>query len=81
MAKLALINREKKREATVAKFAAKRAALKAIINDATRSMEDAWKHVPTAALPRDTSPVRLRNRCTLTAVRVETSASSDFPVP
>ena len=40
MAKLALINREAKRRATVAKFAAKRAALKAIINDATRSMDE-----------------------------------------
>ena len=40
MAKLSLINRELKREATVAKFAAKRAELKAIINDATRSMEE-----------------------------------------
>lgn len=82
MAKLALINREKKREATVAKFAAKRAALKAIINDATRSMEERMEaRAQLQALPRDTSPVRLRNRCTLTAVRVETSASSDFPVP
>ena len=40
MAKLALINREAKRRATVAKFAAKRAALKAIINDASRSMDE-----------------------------------------
>ena len=63
MAKLALINREKKREATVAKFAAKRAALKAIINDATRCME---ARAQLQALPRATSPVRLRNRCTLT---------------
>ena len=86
MAKLALINREKKREATVAKFAAKRAALKAIINDATRSMEERMEaRAQLQALPRDTSPVRLRNRCTLTgrprAVCEETSASSDFPVP
>ena len=56
MAKLSLINRELKREATVAKFAAKRAELKAIINDATRSMEERM----------DASPVRLRNRCGLT---------------
>ena len=40
MAKLSLINRELKREATVAKFAAKRAELKAIINDASRPMEE-----------------------------------------
>ena len=67
MAKLALVNREKKREATVAKFAAKRAALKAIINDATRSMEERMEaRAQLQALPRDTSPVRLRNRCTLT---------------
>ncbi len=39
MAKLSLINREKKREAVVAKFSAKRAELKAIINDASRSVE------------------------------------------
>ena len=67
MAKLALINREKKREATVAKFVAKRAAIKAIINDATRSMEERMEaRAQLQALPRDTSPVRLRNRCTLT---------------
>ena len=40
MAKLALINRELKREAGAKKFAAKRAALKAVINDATRSVEE-----------------------------------------
>ena len=60
MAKLALINREAKRRATVAKFAAKRAALKAIINDASRSMAQLEK------LPRNASPVRLRNRCAIT---------------
>lgn len=40
MAKLALINRDLKRARTVAKFAEKRAALKAVINDATRSIEE-----------------------------------------
>ena len=66
MAKLALINREQKREAAVAKFA-KRAALKAIINDATRSMEERMEaRAQLQALPRDASPVRLRNRCGLT---------------
>ena len=44
MAKLALINRELKRKACAQKFAAKRAALKAVINDATRSMEERMKH-------------------------------------
>ena len=61
MAKLALINREAKRAATVAKYAAKRAALKAIINDATRSMEERLEaRAKLQALPRDASPVRQR---------------------
>ena len=67
MAKLSLINRELKREATVRKFAAKRAELKAIINDTTRSMEERMDaRLALQALPRDASPVRLRNRCGLT---------------
>lgn len=67
MAKLSLINRELKREATVAKFAAKRAELKAIFNDSTRSMEERNEaRAKYQALPRNASPVRLRNRCGLT---------------
>jgi small subunit ribosomal protein S14 len=67
MAKLALINREAKRRKTVAKFAAKRAALLAIINDAKRSDEDRQEARETfQQLPRNASPVRLRNRCRLT---------------
>jgi small subunit ribosomal protein S14 len=67
MAKLSLKNREAKREATVKKFAAKRAELKAIIDDQTRSMDermDAMKSLQ--ALPRNASPSRLRNRCDIT---------------
>ena len=63
MAKLALINRELKRKACAQKFAAKRAALKAVINDATRSME---ARNALQSLPRDASPCRQRNRCELT---------------
>ena len=67
MAKLSLINRELKREATVAKFADKRAELKANNNDATRSMEERIDaRLALQALPRNASPVRLRNRCGLT---------------
>lgn len=67
MAKLALINREAKRRATVAKFAAKRAALKAIINDASRSMDERLDaRAQLEKLPRNASPVRLRNRCAIT---------------
>jgi len=67
MAKLALINREEKRRKTVAKFAARRAALLEIINDAKRSDEDRdAARAKLQKLPRDASPVRLRNRCALT---------------
>jgi small subunit ribosomal protein S14 len=67
LAKLALINRDLKRAATVAKFAEKRAALKAVINDATRSIEERMEaRQQLQMLPRDASPCRLRNRCGLT---------------
>ena len=75
MAKLALINRDLKRARTVAKFAEKRAALKAVINDATRSIEERMEArqqlqlLPRDANPcrlRDANPCRLRNRCGLT---------------
>lgn len=67
MAKLSLINRELKREAVVAKFAAKRAALKAVINDQSRSLQERYEaRLELQALPRNASPVRLRNRCGLT---------------
>ena len=63
MAKLSLINRELKREATVAKFAAKRAELKAIINDAARPMEERLAaRAKLQTLPRDASPVGLTGR-------------------
>ncbi|NLR74814.1 MULTISPECIES: 30S ribosomal protein S14 [Leeia] len=67
MAKLALINREEKREKLVAKFAAKREALIAIINNQSLSEEERFAaRVKLQALPRNSSPVRLRNRCQLT---------------
>jgi small subunit ribosomal protein S14 len=67
MAKLALTNREDKRRKVVAKFAAKRAALFAIIQDVQLSEEDrAQARAKLERLPRDASPVRLRNRCKLT---------------
>ena len=67
MAKLALINREEKRRKMVEKFAAKRAALQVIIDDVSRSEEERFEaRVKLQALPRNSSPVRLRNRCQLT---------------
>ena len=67
MAKLALVNREQKRRRTVAKFATRRAALLAIINDSKLSDEDRQEaRDKFQQLPRNSSPVRLRNRCRLT---------------
>lgn len=67
MAKLALINREKKRAKTVAKFAAKRADLLAIINNASLSDEERMDaRLKFQQLPRNASPSRQRNRCALT---------------
>jgi small subunit ribosomal protein S14 len=67
MAKLALKLRDQKRRRTVEKFKAKRAALFDLLHDSRVSDED--KEAARAKLqklPRDASPVRLRNRCSLT---------------
>lgn len=67
MAKTALINREQKRRDTVKKFAAKRAELLAIANNINLSDEERFvARQKLQSLPRDSSPVRLRNRCALT---------------
>jgi small subunit ribosomal protein S14 len=67
MAKKSMINRERKREKTVAKYAEKRAAFKATINDVNATDEARFEAVlKLQALPRNASPVRLRNRCALT---------------
>ncbi|MBL0142785.1 MAG: 30S ribosomal protein S14 [Betaproteobacteria bacterium] len=67
MAKLALINREAKRRATVKKYAEKRKALFAIIQD-SKATDDARDEAlaKLQAMPRNASPVRLRNRCAIT---------------
>ena len=67
MAKLALINRDKKRRETVSKFKAKRIALLEMINNQKASDEDRdAARVKLQLLPRNASPVRLRNRCSIT---------------
>jgi small subunit ribosomal protein S14 len=67
MAKLALINREKKRAKTVAKYAAKRAELIAIFNNVKLSEEERMDaRFKFQQLPRNASPSRQRNRCALT---------------
>jgi small subunit ribosomal protein S14 len=67
MAKRSVINREQKRRDTVKKFAAKRAALQVIIANVKLSDEERYAaRQKLQTLPRDSSPVRLRNRCALT---------------
>ncbi|MBI2382139.1 MAG: 30S ribosomal protein S14 [Gammaproteobacteria bacterium] len=67
MAKTSMIERELKRAKTVAKFATKRAELKAIINNPNTSDEARWEAViKLQKLPRDASPSRQRNRCAIT---------------
>lgn len=67
MAKVGTIQRELKRVRTVEKHAAKRAQLKAQINDQKLSPEErAEARKKLQSLPRDASPVRLRNRCRAT---------------
>jgi small subunit ribosomal protein S14 len=67
MAKTSMINREIKRNRLVKKYAAKRAELKNKIKDMTSSEEErAAARKKLNMLPRDSSTVRLRNRCSLT---------------
>ena len=67
MAKTCLIEREQKRRDTVKKYAAKRAELTAVVNDQKASAEDRRDaRLKLQSLPRNSSPVRLRNRCALT---------------
>lgn len=67
MAKLSLINRELKREKTVAKFAAKRAELIEVFSNASLSEDERMAaRLKFQKLPRNSSPVRQRRRCSLT---------------
>ena len=67
MAKLALINRNEKRKKLVAKYAKKRDALQAIVDDPKASDETKYEaRLKIQALPRNANKTRLRNRCALT---------------
>lgn len=67
MAKLATINRNVKRQKIVHKYEEQRAVLNGIINNLILSEEERFNaRIKLQRLPRDSSPVRLRNRCTLT---------------
>ncbi len=67
MAKKSMVEREKKRQRTVERYRERRAELKRIIADRSTSpdgLADALQALQR--LPRDSSPVRLRNRCAIT---------------
>ena len=67
MAKLCMTKREEKRRKIVDKYKAKRLALNEIINNISASREErAEARIKLQNLPRNSSPVRLRNRCALT---------------
>jgi small subunit ribosomal protein S14 len=67
MAKKSMIAREAKRQKLVDQYATKRAALKEIINDQDRPMEERFRaSLKLAKLPRNSSATRLHNRCQLT---------------
>jgi small subunit ribosomal protein S14 len=67
MAKKSMIERELKRQKLVDQYAARRAALKAVVNDKSKSVEERFKaSLKLAALPRNSSATRLHNRCQLT---------------
>jgi len=67
MAKNSMIARENRRARAVKKYAVKRAGLKAIIKNPASSDEERYQaQLKLQALPRDSSPVRGRNRCRIT---------------
>ena len=67
MAKTSMIERERKRSKLVARYAEKRAELKAVINNPETDHEERLEAVVALQkLPRDASPVRQQNRCRLT---------------
>ncbi|MCL5775823.1 30S ribosomal protein S14 [Limibaculum sp. FT325] len=64
MAKKSMVERDKKRIRLAAQYAEKRAALKAIASDESKSMEERFKaRLKLAKLPRNSAPSRIRNRC------------------
>lgn len=67
MAKKSAIEKNKRREKLVRKYAAKRARLKAIAEDKSLPEEDRFMaRLQLAELPRNSAPTRLRNRCEIT---------------
>ncbi|MEO0435540.1 MAG: 30S ribosomal protein S14 [Pseudomonadota bacterium] len=67
MAKKSMIAREAKRSRTVARYAKKRAEIKAVLNSSAATEEEKWAaRVELQKLPRNASPVRQQRRCQVT---------------
>jgi small subunit ribosomal protein S14 len=67
MAKTSSVEKNNRRRKMVARYANKRAALKAVANDEALTLEERFQaRLKLAALPRNSSPVRIRNRCEVT---------------
>ncbi|HXF53833.1 MAG TPA: 30S ribosomal protein S14 [Hyphomicrobiaceae bacterium] len=67
MAKTSSIEKNKRRRRLVARFAAKRAKLKAIVSDRSKPMDERFRaQIKLAELPRNSSKTRVRNRCEIT---------------
>jgi small subunit ribosomal protein S14 len=67
MAKESKIETNKRRRRMVEQYAEKRAALKAIIDDRSKPMEERFAaQLKLASLPRNSSKTRVRNRCEIT---------------
>ena len=67
MAKISMIERQKKRQALVERYAARRAELKAVARNESLPMEQRFNaQLKLAKLPRNSSATRLHNRCEVT---------------
>ena len=67
MAKKSAIEKNKRRQKLVAKYAAKREALKTLTMNQEASMEERFRaQLQLAELPRNSAKVRVRNRCEVT---------------
>jgi small subunit ribosomal protein S14 len=67
MAKTSSVEKNKKRRALTARFAAKRRELKAIVMDQSKPMDERFRaQLQLAALPRNSARNRIRNRCEVT---------------
>jgi small subunit ribosomal protein S14 len=67
MAKTSAVEKNNRRRRLSKKYTGKRARLKAIARDRSRSMEERFQaQIKLAELPRNSAPTRVRNRCEIT---------------